>query len=113
PLKNWFSFTYNKNIITQKPNADYYVDFKYTDSYNYMFEFNKPIEISNIDAFSKNINNTYFDLSSKLVKQSDASYLLSVIIKVKKDVVPENDGQKLVELANNLEELNGMVLKLK
>jgi hypothetical protein len=113
PLKDWFSFTYNKKIIPQRPNFDYYVDFKYTDTYSYMFEFNKPTEVINVNDFTKSINNKYFDLSSKLVKQTEAGYLLSVMLKVKQSVIPEIEGEVLLEIANSLDELNDLVIKLK
>lgn len=112
-LKDWFSFIYSKKLIPEKPNFDYYVDFRYTDMYNFMFEFNKATEILNGNDFIRAINNTYFELSSKLVKQTEASYLLSVIVKVKQPVIPVNETNTLMELCDNLEQLNNLILKFK
>lgn len=112
PLKNWFSFTYNKNVIPKKPNSDYFTDFKYTDSYNYMFEFSKPIEIINLNDFLRSIHNSNFDLSSNMIKQTDTSYLLNINVKVKQILLPENEGQLLVQLATELDALNELVIKL-
>ena len=112
-LRDWFSFTYNRNMIPQKPGFDYYVDFRYTDMYNYLFEFSKPTDVINLNDFTKSINNPYVELTSKLVKQTENSYLLNVIVKVKQSVIPETDGETLVQLANNLDELNNLVLKFK
>ena len=61
----------------------------------------------------KNIQNTYFELSSKLNKQSETTYLLSVMVKIKEPVLKQSDGQLLLDFANALDALNGMSLKLK
>lgn len=112
PLKNWFSFTFDKQLITEKPNFDYYFDFQYTDIYNYMLEFNKPVSVSNIDDFTRSIHNTYFDLSSKMTKQSETTYLLSVMVKVKEPLLATADGQLLIDFVKDLDALNNMTLKI-
>lgn len=112
-LKDWFSFTFKKELVSHAPNFDYYFDFQYTDIYNYMIEFNKPADISNIDEFTKSIHNTYFDLSSKLTKQTETAYLLSVMVKVKEPVLAQADGQLLLDFVNELDNLNNMTLKIK
>lgn len=112
-LKDWFSFTFNKKLISEKPNFDYYFDFEYTDIYNYMIEFNRPADITNIDAFSKSIHNSYFDVSSKLTKQTETSYLLSVSIKVKEQVLSQADGQLLLDFVNDLDNINNMTMQIK
>ncbi len=113
PLQDWFSFTFNKKMIVEKPNFDYYFDFKYTDVYNYMLEFNKPTTILNADDFTKSINNKWFELSSQVIKQNENQYLLSVSVKVKESVLPQSNGQNLLDLVNSLDELNSLTLKLK
>jgi len=112
-LKDWFSFTLNKQLVSEKPNFDYYFDFQYSDMYNYMIEFNKAADVSNIDAFTKSIHNAYFDLSSKLTKQNETTYLLSVMVKVKEPVIPVAEGQLLLDFASELDGLNNMTLKIK
>lgn len=77
-----------------------------------MFEFNKPVEILNGDDFTRSINNTYFELSSKLVKQKETAYLLTVSVKVKQAILPENEGDALLEFSNSLDELNNLSFKL-
>lgn len=113
PLKDWFSFTFNNQLVPEKPNFDYYFDFEYTDIYNYMIEFNKAADVSNIDAFTKSIHNSYFDLSSKLTKQTETTYLLSVMVKVKEPLIKVADGELLLEFVNELSDLNNMTLKIK
>ena len=113
PMTNWFSFTISKHIIPEKSNFDYYFDFQYTDMYNYMLEFNKPTDILNSDDFIKSIENDYFELSSKLTKQSETTYLLNVVVKVKKPIMVKSDGQMLVDFANELDKLNSLTLKVK
>ena len=112
-LKDWFSFTFNKKLISEKPNFDYYFDFEYTDIYNYMIEFNRPADITNIDAFSKSIHNSYFDVASKLTKQTETTYLLSVSIKVKEPVLAQADGQLLLDFVNDLDNINNMTIQIK
>jgi hypothetical protein len=112
-LKDWFSFTLNNTLINEKPNFDYYFDFRYTDVYNYMLDFSKPTDILNLSDFTKSIQNNYFEISSTLTKQSDTIYLLSVMAKIKQSILPKEEGQLLVEFANNLEQLNKLSLKLK
>jgi hypothetical protein len=113
PLTNWFSFTFSKNDINQLPNFDYYLDFKYSDMYNYLFQFNKPVSITNAGDFTKSINNKYFELTSNLVRQDDSSYLLSLAVKVKQETLPKEDGQLLLDFVNELDALNNGILKLK
>ncbi|MCW3086331.1 MAG: hypothetical protein JWP12_3697 [Bacteroidetes bacterium] len=112
PLSNWFSFTLNTGMITQLPNFDYYVDFKYSDVYNYMLQFNKPVDVKNSADFKKSLNNAYFEVTSSLTKQSDTSYLLSVSVKIKQDAIPKADGQLLVDFVKELQGLNSASLQL-
>jgi hypothetical protein len=113
PLANWFSFTFNKKLIQQKPNFDYYFDFQYTDIYNYVLEFNKATVITNETDFNKSIQNTYFDLSSKLIKQSETTYLLSVMVKVKEPILLKEDGKLLIDFVEELDVLNHFAIKIK
>lgn len=112
-LKDWFSFVLNNSMIDQLPNFDFYVDFKYSDMYNYLLQFNRSVTIENISEFTKSINNKYFELNSNLVKQSESSYLLSLNVKVKQEVIPKEDGQLLLDLVKELDSLNKGILKLK
>ncbi|MGZ4033318.1 MAG: hypothetical protein ACXVPU_01845 [Bacteroidia bacterium] len=113
PLKNWFSFTFNKQLIPERPNFDFYFDFQYSDTYNYMIQFNKPAEILNVNDFIKSIHNTNFELSSSLIKQSETTYLLNIVVKVKDPILSKADGQMLVDLTNELEGLNNLSLIIK
>lgn len=106
PLKNWFSFTLNQTTTNTLPNFDYYFDFRYSDQYNFMFEFNKATEISNISDFNLLIQNDYYEVNSKMLKQSETNYLLSVSVKIKKESLPKENGQMLLDLASLLNGLN-------
>ncbi len=112
-LNDWFSFTYQKAEFNRLPNYDFYVDFKYTDVYNFMFQFDKPVFIENETEFNKSISNVYFEISSKIKMQSESSYLLNVIVKVKSGIIPVSDGKLLLEFVNELEKLNSLNIKLK
>lgn len=113
PLKDWFSFTLNSSNINEIPNFDYYFDFKYTDTYNYMFQFDKPVEVLNSADLTKSISNAYFELSSILTKQTETGYLLAVNVKVKQAVLLQKDGQLLLDLVKELDALNNAVIKIK
>jgi hypothetical protein len=111
--KNWFSFTFNKENLNGKPTLDYYFDFRYSDVYNYFLQFDKAVMVENEADFKKNLNNKYFEIISNLVKQGDNSYLLSVTVKIKQEILPVADGQLLLDFVNELESLNNAVLRLK
>jgi hypothetical protein len=114
PLYNWFSFTFNKKMIEEGlPAFDYYFDFKYADVYNYQIQFDKPVTVDNAASFQKSLNNKYFEVTSHLVKQTESSYLLSVSVKVKQEVLPVKEGQLLLDFVNTLDELNNMVIQYK
>ena len=113
PLKGWYSFIFNSVLFSKKPNFDFYFDFKSSDIYNHLFSFNKPVEILNVSAFTKSIQNNYFELSSNFVKQNESTYLLNVIVKVKQSVLPEKEGQLLVEFTEALDYLNNLSILYK
>ncbi len=112
-LHNWFSFTFKKEEYTEIPSHDFYFDFQYTDVYNFLFEFDKPIEITNANELTKNLSNDYFEVNSNLVKEEGNNYLLNVMVKVKQKALPEKDGAKLLEFVNTLDEINNFKLQLK
>ena len=112
-LHNWFSFTFKKEDYNKAPSHDFYIDFQYTDAYHFLFQFNKSVEITNLERLTKNINNAYFEVSSSLVKQEENSYLLSVTVKIKQNIIPQKDGDKLIEFVNALDEINNFELQLK
>ncbi|MGZ3883244.1 MAG: hypothetical protein ACXVPQ_00705 [Bacteroidia bacterium] len=112
-LTNWFSFPWSREQFPKTPNHDFFMDFPCTDVYNYLFEFDKPAEITNPEDFSKKLSNDYFEVSSSLVKQEDAKYLLNITVKVKQVVIPQRDGTKLVEFAEMLDQINNFKLQLK
>lgn len=111
-LHDWFSFTLTGNQMNGLPNYDYYFDFKYSDMYNFLFQFEKPVVIENESAATKALNNKYFELNSKITKQSDTSYLLSVMVKMKQEMIPKEDGQLLLDFIKELDELNSLSLKI-
>lgn len=102
-MSNWFSFIISKDNFQNKITQDYYLDFTFTDTYNFLFEFNKPTSITNITEFSKALSNEYFDISASISKQDENKYLLTLITKVKQYMIPE---LKMNYLTNYTEELN-------
>lgn len=112
-LNNWFSFFVTKNAFSKQPNHDYYIDFQYTDTYNYLFEFDKPVDVLNTEALTKKLSNEYFEIISFLNKQDASKYLFTVSIKCKKDVIPQNAKAMLTEFAAVLDELNNLKLNYK
>ncbi|MGZ6542807.1 MAG: hypothetical protein ACXVDQ_12405 [Bacteroidia bacterium] len=112
-LHDWFSFFWKKSNYTSLPNHDFYIDFMYTDNYNFLLEFNKPIEIANGQDLNKTISNDYFEIKSYFNKQDENKYLMNLTVKVKKNIVPEKDCIKLLEFVSMLDEINNFKVQLK
>jgi hypothetical protein len=112
-VKDWFSFTLNKKVFPVMPQLDYYFDFTYTDIYNFVLIFDKPAEITNADAFTKNMTNEYFDLQSAIQKQENGNYLLSVRFQVKQPCLKVKDVNIFEQQLAALEELNNFSCQIK
>ncbi len=105
-LTNWFSFLYPLEQFKKPLTQDYYFDFAFTDAYNYLLEFNKPADIKNITDFNTSWSNDFFEINSNLIKKEENVYLLSVIVKVKQDLLPLKDAHYLTEFVSRLHTLN-------
>ena len=112
-LHNWFSFTYKKEDYDRIPNHYFFTDFMYTDSYNFLFQFNKGVEISNAENLNKKIENDYFDLVSNFTQQEGNNYLLNVVVRVKQAIIPQKDGDKVMEFVKALDEINNFEIEFK
>lgn len=112
PFKNWFSFFLSSSSIPEKPGHDYYIDFDFSDAYNFSIDFGIPVDISNSSAFSKNINNDFFELESQIIKNSESNYLLKVKLVVKERRIPEEKMSLLMDLIEDLDEINNFSLAL-
>ncbi len=110
--RQWFSFPLSERLLTDVPAHDYYFDFRFSDTYNLMFEFDTPTTISNIKDFTHNISNDYFHLESDLVQNADQTYLMRVRLVVKQKMIPLQDMKLLTELLATLNEVNNFSLKL-
>jgi hypothetical protein len=110
-LSGWFSFLLSKENFKETITQDYYLDFTFTDSYNFMFEFSKPTTILNTDEFNKKLNNDFFEINSAITKQDNTKYLLTVTTKAKQYVLPENKSNYLTEYLDLLNQLNSLKLK--
>jgi hypothetical protein len=109
-LHDWFSFIISKQSLPETPTHDYYFDFDFSDSYNFMLEFDEPTEITNIDAFSNKIDNSFFELESRISKNSESTYLLQVKLVVKERKIPLDQMQRLNEIIETLDHLNNFSL---
>jgi hypothetical protein len=87
------------------------MDFTYTDTYNFLFEFDKPTTITNIGEFTTSLNNEYFDITTNITKQDDHKYLLTVSTKAKQYLVPEAKASLLTAYVEQLNKLNTFKLK--
>ena len=112
-LTGWFSFLFSENDFKNKITQDYYLDFTYTDTYNFMLEFNKPVTISNLNDFNITLSNEYFEISAIINQQSDNKYLLAVTTKAKQYVLPQQKSNYLIEFVRQLDKLNSQKLNLK
>ena len=110
-LSNWFSFLLKKENFSAPITQAYFLDFTFTDTYNFLFEFNKPTDIMNADDFSKKLSNDFFEGSSILSKQESNKYLLTVSVKAKQYVLPEEKTIYLKEFIDLLSQINSLKLK--
>ena len=76
-----------------------------------MFEFNKPVNVTNIDEFNKSMTNDFFEISSKLVKQGDKNYLFTISTKAKQHLIPQVKTMLLLDYLEKLNDLNNLILK--
>jgi len=111
-LENWFSFLVSRSSFPELPTHDYYMDFDFSDSYNFLLNFNEPVSITNAAFFKRNLNNEFFELESEVLKQSETSWLLKVKLVVKQMKIPESGMDQLEELLKELDALNGFSLEL-
>jgi hypothetical protein len=111
-LSGWFSFLLSGDDFKDAFTHDYMMDFTYTDTYNFLFEFNKPVSVSNAEEFNKSLSNELFEITAKLDKQENNKYLLCVTTKVKQYVLPANKFYELVGYVNLLKQLNSSSLTL-
>jgi len=110
-LTNWFSFVLNKENYKEPITQNYYLDFTFTDSYNFLFEFDKPTNILNLEEFNKKITNDFFEVSSNINKQEDNKYLFTVSAKAKQYLLPEDKVNYLTEYLDLLSQINNLKLK--
>ncbi|MES2681620.1 MAG: hypothetical protein V4635_17120 [Bacteroidota bacterium] len=111
-IRHWFSFIISKHSFPELPTHDYYFDFDFTDTYNFLLDFDSAVEIRNLANFTKKINNDFFELESEIIKNSDSNYLLKVRLAVKERKIPVEKVGLINELVETLEELNNFSLEL-
>lgn len=112
-LSNWFSFVLNKSVLPAMPSHDYYFDFTFSDVYNYVLSFSKPVDISNSHAFKKSLSNRYFELQSEILKQDDGTFLAKVNLQVKEPRIQLADMQLLQDMLIALDEINNFKCEVK
>ena len=71
------------------------------------------MEVLNGGEFTKKLSNEFFEISSNFVKQESNKYLLSVIVKVKQDLILEKDESKMTDFVNLLDDINKLKLNYK
>jgi hypothetical protein len=111
-ISNWFSFPISKASLPVKPELDYYFDFDFSDSYNFLLEFNQRVNISNADLFGKKINNEFFELDSEIKRNSETAYMLKVKLIVKQKSIPFQKAGLLMQLVSELDQINNFKLNL-
>ncbi len=111
-LKNWFSFILTKKIIPEMPTNDYYLDFDFSDTYNFLLDFSKAVEVTNLNDFEKSIDNALFKLESKIIKNSETSYLVKVELTTKTTMLPVKRIALLQEFLDELDKLDNFALIL-
>ncbi|MBX3162969.1 MAG: hypothetical protein KF900_00695 [Bacteroidetes bacterium] len=110
-MTHWFSFLFSSKILPEIPTHDYFFDFDFTDVYNFVLEFDKPVQLKNATGFTRNISNNYFELSSRIVQNSETSYLIKVNLQLKQMLIPLADMQLLMDLVKELDAINNFSLE--
>lgn len=111
-LSDWFSFLLSSDNFKDAFTHDYMMDFTYTDTYNFLFEFNKPVSILNAEEFNKSLSNEFFDITAKLDKQENNKYLLCVTTKARQYILPANKFYEFTAYLDVLKQLNSSSLTL-
>ena len=111
-IQNWFSFPLNMSAFKQFCNNDYFFDFDFSDTYNYLFSFNRATEILNKSEFETHLENEYYTLTSEIKQNSTTNYQLLVTLQVQKPSIPKRDLDYLLILLQRLDSLNNITFKL-
>lgn len=110
-LKDWFSFTFQKNELAKHSDLDYHFDFEQTDRYIFNLNFSREKNIKNLESFNNALENEFFTLNSSLVKLSNYSYKMEVLLKIKVKMLPKEKLHLLIDLVNELDRLNNFCLE--
>jgi hypothetical protein len=111
-LNKWFSFPLSSSTLPEAPTHDYYIDFPFSDAYNFLLDLNAPAEVTNAAEFTRSVSNDLFELKSEIVKNSTTSYLVKVLLVVKEQKISLQNAPMLMDLVKNLDELNNFTLSL-
>ncbi|MBL7931210.1 MAG: hypothetical protein JNL60_04895 [Bacteroidia bacterium] len=109
-LKDWFSFVPSGKSIPVQPTHDYYFDFVFSDVYNFMFDFQTPVEVTNKADFKSDLTNDYYELRSDITELNSNAILLKVSLVIKQHKIPVQDAALLMNLVDRLDQLNSKTL---
>ncbi|MDD5569935.1 MAG: hypothetical protein PHD97_02145 [Bacteroidales bacterium] len=111
-LKKWFNHIIYKNIDTSNRQQSFYSDFLGIDTYVYMVNFNKNVEIYSMPSMI-NISNEYGDLIIEAEKIDSNNIKISSYFATKAEVVLPNKINLVKSIFNNIDKLNNSCIKFK
>ncbi len=110
-LTDWFSFLLSPVTLPTKPSHDYFIDFEFTDVYNFVLEFDRPVEITNAGDFSHKIDDDFFALESRISQDTERSWRVHVNFAVKERHIPMDKMEQLMDVVKALDALNRFKLQ--
>lgn len=110
-IKGWFSHIVDDYLHAENRILTYYPDFKYTDTYNYLITFSKPVKV--VDRLPVvQLNNSYGNINIKCVQKMDGSLLLSSRVVITAEKIQPNNIMDVAEIQDQLMALNQLKIKL-
>lgn len=111
-LKNWFNHVIYGNMEVANRQTAFYPDFLGRDTYNYMLQFDKEVEI--VNSLEKiTINNDFAELIIEITQLSPNQIRISSVYSVIAEKVPAEKIQDVKTVFDKIEKLNNYTLKLK
>jgi len=110
PVRNLFDHILPRPNCQFKRTTTFYSDFAGTDTYNYLFEFNKKVALINEESVK--ISNEYAEYIFSIEQVSDQSIKLSTHLNKRQDKIPVNQFQQVCEIYDAIENSTDLTIKL-
>jgi len=112
-LEDWFNNITDEDFQAKNRYLDYYPDFQSQDIHRYLFHFDHPVEVTNIQTFQKKINNSFTDYEINASQPGPQDVLLECTYVVKPVSVPASNAKDVENVFNAIHEINASVLSIR